>query len=58
MELPKPISKEGKIQLIAKFDVLYKTLLKIGFMADDIHMSIRATMSLQIEDHFDYVCKN
>lgn len=55
MELPALTSREDRIRLISKFDVLFRTLMKIGFEASDICNSFKATMSLQIEDHFDYV---
>lgn len=48
--------------MIGSLDVIYRTLIKLGFHEIDVKNSLSATTSANIEDHLDWVndklCKN
>lgn len=48
-------SENDKEKIIAQFDVLYRTLVRLGFTVEDVTSSFEATVSKSIEDHLDWV---
>ncbi|KAG0174845.1 hypothetical protein DFQ28_007345 [Apophysomyces sp. BC1034] len=46
--------QNDKDKTIGQLDVIYRTLLKLGFDAIDIERSMEASMSLHVEDHLDW----
>ncbi|GAA5800067.1 hypothetical protein HPULCUR_005489 [Helicostylum pulchrum] len=46
-----------KERIISQFDVLYRTLIRLGFQIEDISASFEATLSKSIDDHLDWVKK-
>lgn len=46
-----------KEKIISQFDILYRTLNKLGFEIEDISASFEATLSKSIDDHLDWVKK-
>lgn len=44
-----------KAKIIGQFDLLYRTLLRLGFNRIDVNNSFKATLSKLIEDHLDWV---
>lgn len=44
-----------KEKIISQFDILYRTLNKLGFEIEDISASFEATLSKSIDDHLDWV---
>lgn len=57
--LNKPLKKNSneydKEKIISQFDVLYRTLIRLGFQIEDISASFEATVSKSIDDHLDWV---
>ncbi|KAI8981985.1 hypothetical protein BDF20DRAFT_912195 [Mycotypha africana] len=49
-------SQQAKEKGIAQLDVLYRTLLKLGFDDCDIVASFSATLADTIEEHLDWLC--
>lgn len=52
------VSEESSISgepLIGQFDIVYRTLVKLGFDIEDISSSFEATLSTSIEKHLDWV---
>ncbi|KAI9271222.1 P-loop containing nucleoside triphosphate hydrolase protein [Helicostylum pulchrum] len=45
-----------KERIISQFDVLYRTLIRLGFQIEDISASFEATLSKSIDDHLDWLC--
>ncbi|KAG2237503.1 hypothetical protein INT48_005539 [Thamnidium elegans] len=45
-----------KEKIISQFDVLYRTLIRLGFQIEDISASFEATLSKSIDDHLDWLC--
>lgn len=48
-------SENDKEKIIAQLDILYRTLVKLGFSIEDVSSSFEATVSKSIEDHLDWV---
>lgn len=48
-------SEYDKEKIIGQFDVLYRTLIRLGFHIEDISASFEATLSKSIDDNLDWV---
>ncbi|KAF7731529.1 hypothetical protein EC973_009293 [Apophysomyces ossiformis] len=47
-----------KDKTVEQLDLIYRILLKLGFNAADIEQSLRASLSLEVQDHLDWLCIN
>ncbi|KAI8380367.1 P-loop containing nucleoside triphosphate hydrolase protein [Blakeslea trispora] len=47
---------EEKHRCINQLDVIYRVLVKIGFEHQDVEASLKATPSVLLDDHLDWLC--
>ncbi|KAI9471811.1 MAG: P-loop containing nucleoside triphosphate hydrolase protein [Benjaminiella poitrasii] len=52
------LNEANRSKTINQFDIIYRTLIRLGFDNQDVDASFAATLSQSIEDHLDWLCIN